>query len=276
MTRTADAIASGAMRLSRARVLAAAAALPRIERRRPRGIVVWTTHHDALLGLASDAVLADAWNLRCFHVWRRRNLLGILPCGHQPPTVIRWTAAMIRALGSMTDVAFAKRYGMSKASASLKRTSLNIQRARHPQTVVWTPAMVRLLGRHLDQEVARRLGLCTGTVSAKRRALGIARVVATKADWTTRHIRRLLGTASDGDIARRLGVTVETVRIRRTQAGIPPFAPLQWTPAIIARMGTVPDRVLAAEMGATPSAVAWQRRRLGIRTWDPRYHPRHR
>lgn len=258
--------------LTRERILALAAALPLLERRGSRRLVVWTSEHDALLGMVSDEVLAAEWNLLGDQVWRRRNLLRILPYGNHPPTTIHWTAGMIRELGSMTDKAFAARHGMAKATASLKRTSMGIRRGRHPQTVEWTPKMIRLLGNYSDQEVARRLGLHEKTISGKRRDLGIPKKIPTKVEWDRPSIRRLLGAAPDTEIASRLGVNMETVRIRRNQAGIAPFAPLQWTPDIIARMGTVPDRVLAEEMGATPSTVTWQRNRRGIRPWDTRSH----
>lgn len=71
-------------------------------------------------------------------------------------------------------------------------------------------------------------------------------------------------------IAEKLGVVQDTVRIRRTAAGIPPYRTITWTAKVIARLGTVPDRVIAEEIGATTSAVAWQRNQRGIRTWDTR------
>jgi hypothetical protein len=261
------------MRRTARQTLAAAAALPPLERYGPRRRVRWTQAHEDLLGGASDEALADVWNIFSDQVWRRRNQLRRLPYGTTTATAIRWTRAMIRELGVLTDKAFAQRHGMAKASAALKRTSMGIPQAPHPSRCRWTPAMVALLGRHTDLELMQRFGMVAGTIRAKREELGIPCFRKTKIDWTSARVRRLMGRLSDIAVARRLGVNSETVRLRRTEAGIPPHVQAAWTPDAWRRLGTVPDSVIAAEVGLTRSAVSWNRRRLGIPAWDTRPHP---
>lgn len=77
-------------------------------------------------------------------------------------------------------------------------------------------------------------------------------------------VRTLLGSAADGQVTIQLGVGSEAVRKHRTAAGIPAYSLARWTSAVIMRMGSVPDRVIADEIGVDRSAVAWQRQQRGI------------
>jgi DNA-binding CsgD family transcriptional regulator len=256
--------------MTRSSVLDRAAALPVLKRHGPRDVVVWTPDHESLLGTASDRELADFWGVEDSAVYHRRRLLAIPAFGNrgrpQP-----WTPAMIATLRDHHDRDIAKRFGITAASVAIKRRELRIEKELpHHLATTWTPAMLQELGKRLDGELAHEFGLSIKTVSAKRRELGIPRLRPTKIDWEATAVRKLLGSASDGRIADILDVAVETVRIKRTEAGIAPYQVDHWTPAVIARMGTVPDRVVAEEIGVDPAAVAWQRRQRGIRRWDGR------
>lgn len=266
------------MRHRLAQALAAAHALPPIRRRSVGGVrqrlwFVWTPAHEALLGLAYDTRLGEAWRIPTSAVNRQRNRRGILPYGTSPATCIRWTAAMLRDLGRLTDRAFKARHHVSTGVIAVKRAALGIARARSPRTVRWTPRMLRWLGRRDDQVVAARLGLAPGTVRRARRDRGIPPARREAIPWSSPSIRRLLGSAPDPVIARRLGVNAKHLQIRRTELGIPPFRISSRVAAVAARLGTVPDRILAEELGLTIPAIRYYRQRLGIPPWDPRQRP---
>ena len=175
---------------------------------------------------------------------------------------------MIAALRDHHDRAIVKRFHVNASSVAIKRRELGMpKRLPHHLAATWTPAMLKQLGTRLDGDLAKEFGLSARTVSAKRQELGIPRLRPTKLDWASAKVLKLLGSAPDSRIARVLGVTTDTVRVKRTAAGIPPFFIDRWTPEIVARMGTVPDRVIAYELGVDNAAVAWQRRQRRIRRW---------
>lgn len=70
-----------------------------------------------------------------------------------------------------------------------------------------------------------------------------------RAPWLRRY-RHLLGRLSDGQIARKVGVTSTAVGNMRRRLGIPAaggyILGYDWPERIIRRLGTVPDRELAA------------------------------
>lgn len=261
------------MSRSRTRILEQAGALPSLTWRPigtgKRSHVCWTPAHEAFLGLAPDARLADLWNVPESSVFMRRRRLAIPPCGTSSG-VISWTAEMLRDLERMTNHQLAKKHGISAITAALKRRERNLAPATRWNTIPWTAAMRRALGTQTDKELARRFGLQPATVAQKRASLGIPKVVVTKVDWQAPAVQSLLGSSPDNVIAERLGVNPETVRLKRSALGIPRFLHDPWTPAVIARMGREPDRTIAESIGVTTSAVAWQRKQRSIPTWDTR------
>ncbi|MBA3936009.1 MAG: hypothetical protein H0X38_00975 [Planctomycetes bacterium] len=260
--------------ISRARhILGQAGALPSL-RWKPvgtgkRSLVDWTPQHDAFLGLATDATLAELWDVPTSSVYYRRRRLA-LPARVDTGLPTTWTTAMLRDLERLTNRQIAAKYRIGGVTVAHKRRERKVAPATRWNTVQWTAAMLRALGTRPDNDIATTYDLQPATVRAKRKALGIAKVIRTKVDWLSAAVIRQLGTIPDDVLAERLGVNQETVRIRRTAAGRAPYRAFAWTPDIIARLGTVPDRVIAEEIGATTSTVAWQRNQRGITTWDTR------
>lgn len=234
-----------------------------------RSLVEWTPQHDAFLGLASDATLAELWDVPIASVYHRRRKLA-LPARADTGLPITWTTAMLRDLERLTNRQLAVKYHIGAITVAHKRRERNVAPATRWNTVRWTAAMLRALGTRPDKDIATMYGLQPATVRAKRKALGIAKVIRTKVDWQSAAVLRQLGTLPDDVLAERLGVNPETVRIQRTAAGIAPYRAFAWSPDIVARLGTVPDRIIAEEIGATTSTVAWQRNQRGIRRWDTR------
>jgi hypothetical protein len=230
-----------------------------------RSLVAWTPQHDAFLGLATDAALAELWDIPTSSVYHRRRRLA-LPARVDTGVPITWTTAMLRDLERLTNRQLAAKYRIAGVTVAHKRRERNVAPATRWNTVQWTAEMLRALGTRPDTDIATTYDLQPATVRAKRKALGIAKVIRTKVDWESTVVLRQLGTAADDVIAQRLGVDPETVRIRRTAAGIAPYRTFAWTPDVIARLGTVSDRVIAEEIGATSSTVAWQRKQRGIGT----------
>src|SRR5690348_7838460 len=80
----------------------------------------------------------------------------------------------------------------------------------------------------------------------------------------------------DQELARKLNRTLLAVRVKRQQLGIPlppsatPVRP--WSKAQVALLGTLPDAVLAREIGRTPTAVAVLRCRRHVPPFGPRPH----
>jgi len=154
----------------------------------------------------------------------------------------------------------------------------------------WAKEELSLLGRLHDTEVARRLGIGRRFVWAKRRALGIPAKTEKEigARWTPSRLARL-GKVPDRELAAEMGLTPAAVAGFRQRRGIArhPSWPASrsrgrdgraarqpWTPELIRRLGTVPDAVIAKEMGLTRAAVAAHRTRLGILPCHPPASPR--
>jgi len=73
---------------------------------------------------------------------------------------------------------------------------------------------------------------------------------------------------ADETLAREAGVTYRTVTRERRRRGIPPFRPhreaVEWTEAMLARLGKASDREVAAELGLGHRSVFRKRCVLGI------------
>ena len=170
-------------------ILEKAGALPRLPWK-PIGSgkrlhVVWTSKHDAYLGLASDAKLAELWDVPISSVYYRRRRLS-LPASGDPGLTVHWTAAMLRDLERLSNRRIAAKYRIGLNTVALKRRERNIAPATRWNTVQWTTAMIRELGARADNLIAKTYDLQPSTVSAKRKALGIPRLIHTKVDWRVR------------------------------------------------------------------------------------------
>jgi len=254
----------------------------------------WTPERDALLGTMPDARLARRLGLTPNAVFERRRARGIAPFA--PSAAERrkkWTKRRLARLGQVTDRELAEELGMTASSVVEKRMSLGIPsctgRPGRPRRH-WTKEELALLGRLHDTEVARRLGIGRRYVWAKRRELGIlARTEKEiEARWTPQRLARL-GKVPDRQLAAEMGITAAAVRGVRERRGIvrhrsKPAARTRgsggrparqpWTPERVRRLGTVPDDVIAKEMGLTTAAVSAYRTRLGILPCRPPSPPR--
>ena len=124
------------------------------------------------------SVEPDARQAGMYRAAVERNALGIPAFGH-----VQWTPEMLVALGTDSDAALAKRWGMSKASVVAKRKELGIACTSEQQggAFDWTPEAVALLGTASDAKVAEQLGLSRLTVYNARMARGIPAAGRSKA-----------------------------------------------------------------------------------------------
>ena len=88
--------------------------------------------------------------------------------------------------------------------------------------------------------------------------------MAKKASLSVSKLRRRLGNASYRSIAEEFDVSVNVVRAERNRLGIAAWQAVNWTPDKIAILGTMPDKVVAAQLGVTNSSVFSKRVSLGI------------
>ena len=232
------------------------------------------------LGAVPDRVIANEVSRHRSSVRQARVRLGISGYRAEP-----WlTDAVIDRLGQDSDAAIAADLSVSDDSVSRARRRLGIPaRDRGKRSTKqpfvrredsWlSPGVRKRLGTVPDRVIAEKAGITTRAVQKARSELGIEPWKKPARTWLTADIEARLGTVQDRVIAEEVGVTVNAVKTTRRNLGIkakgriphaePQFGP--WlTPELKARMGTVPDRVLAAEVGMCKGQVAVARRHFGI------------
>lgn len=237
------------------RDLGIAACFPTQSSGRRREDHFWTPQRDALLGTASDAVIARRLRVHHHRVRDRRYELGIPPACPVPRH--DWTD-VDPLLGREADAAIAARFGMHEETVRRRRLKLKIppSRPEHrkirrnralrrlldrptaeitevsssaavvlrqelgvsppPRRSRWTPSALRRLGRDDDEDIARDLGLSMHTVRQKRCSLGRRKRV-TRA-WTEEERALLAAITDDEEAARRLGRTVRAIRHHRARS----------------------------------------------------------
>jgi hypothetical protein len=141
-----------------------------------------------------------------------------------------------------------------------RRRRLGIPAANPRRRIDWQPVDPHL-GKHPDRVVAEHFGLRAQRVELRRRQLGIAphqndRATVLRDEGLKRLLRR-----PNSEIT---GVSKRTVWKMRKELRIPPPpADSPWTPEVLARLGEVPDEVLARDLGLQPETVRMKRCELG-------------
>lgn len=129
---------------------------------------VWTPKLEALLGTATDEVIAAQLQVTPAMVGHRRRRLGI-PSFRRTSSV--WTQVADALLGTASDSKVAAQLQIHPSSVKERRNKLGIP-AYNP-SFVWTPEKVALLGTELDPVIARKLGIGSTQVQKRRIKLGI-------------------------------------------------------------------------------------------------------
>jgi hypothetical protein len=102
-------------------------------------------------------------------VFDMRKMMGLSPTRKPRNLNYNWTTDKVALLGTVSDHALAKRWGLWAGLVRAKRVSLDIATFR-----VWDDAKVALLGKHTDIEVARMLGMAYQGVRSRRKDKKIA------------------------------------------------------------------------------------------------------
>jgi DNA-binding CsgD family transcriptional regulator len=238
--------------------------------------VEWSQKMIRRLGTASDAAVARKLRLHSSSVRYKRQLLGIPPFNpkrHPSSRSHNWTSQELALLGKRSDAEVAEKLGISKGTVAKTRTQLEIPSSRPRRRVYqWTEELLALLGKVTDRELARRSGFSVSSIQRKRYALGIrpggryGAVVPNPALVELLHEKSI-------EVRRRTGLSPTTIRVLRKKLGIE--RPRRWTPELVARLGSEPDRKIARELGIAETSVHKKRRRHGIppfqakRRWKP-------
>ena len=163
----------------------------------------------------------------------------------------------------------------NQAQTKLKRAS----------EIEWTEEIESLLGKVKDIEITKRFGIAPRSIVARRRRLGIqafsTKPKSPEPKWTKK-IDKLLGTRPDTGIAAQVGTTAFHIRKRRHALRVsaykvgalpeitsPKKERLTLTAAQEAKLGTIPDTILADRWGCTPGTVTRYRQRRGIPAFRP-------
>ncbi len=243
--------------------------------------VVWTDEMIASLGADSDRAVAEQLGVCKETVTRKRIVLGIAACNpppHSSPNRFRWTEKRKALLGTMTDRAAAKRFGIAASSVTIKRQQFGIE-AHNPKgpPIVWSDEMTERLGKESDTAIAHRHGMSPASAGKKRQELGIAAKPHAKLSVVrTPELNALLGLPSK-EVRARTGLSRPTIAKLRAEQGITAASEpeLRWTPQLVARLGRDTDKEIAQDVGLSKTRVGAIRSAMGIpavrqqRKWKP-------
>jgi len=136
-----------------------------------------------------------------------------------------WTDEMLSVIGTITDIDFERRFGVSNTSVYNKRKELNIPPLQVCNRIQWDD-YDHLLGTVSDTELAAMTGIDRSLVSRRRRKLNIPAFVPDNAiDWSI--VYPLLGKMTDSAVTKLTGVNTKMVTKKRNQLGIPAFTKLK-------------------------------------------------
>lgn len=169
-----------------------------------------------------------------------------------------WQARAVPMLGLRADVDIAKELGVTPRQVRYLRLALGKQPAHRQR---WSLPLLQKLGTVPDAVLAAELGLSESSIKRKRQQL--------EAPFERRGIppqaAPLLGKVPDMQVALMFGRSYETARRWRIAAQLPPVVVSRpWQAQELAKLGTMPDKVLARELARRTRDVRGKRERLGI------------
>jgi len=214
----------------------------------------WTLERDALLGTASDAVIARRLRVPHHRVRARRSKLGIPPAWPVPRH--DWSE-IDPLLGREADGAIGARFGIHGDSVRRRRLKLKIPPSRPERRTIRRNAALRHV---LEKPTAEITEVSSSATAVLRQQLGIP-APPRRSRWTPSALQRL-GRDADEAIARDLGLSPHTVRMKRCSLGKRKRVARPWTDQERAVLAAITDDVQAArELGRTVNAVRHQRAR---------------
>lgn len=191
------------------------------------------------LGKHSDFHLAARFNKSPVEVREMRESRKIAQVSDSfQRQAIDWTATKDKLLGTMPDIAVARRLQTSKHVVNYRRKQLGL--ARYERPPLPEPAFI-----------------------------------AHPHSWKARE-DALLGTDHDNVIAARLGVTISQARNRRWKLAIEAFRPsarIEWTDEMLGYLGVVSDPEFSHYYGISPLSTRLKRIALGVPTFTGHHSP---
>lgn len=170
----------------------------------------------------------------------------------------QWQEQAAPLLGRETDTEIARKLGVTPRQVGYLRSKLN-KKARCAAR--WDLATLKKLGAVPDAELAQELGISVSAVKKKRRAY--ERPCARRG--MPNEALQDLGKLTDMEVALKYGRTYDTARAWRVKAGLPPVVVVRrWTAQEVAKLGTMPDSLLARELARRVRSVRAKREHLGI------------
>lgn len=221
------------------------------------------------LGKRTDSELAREFKVSVNHVRKERRRRNIASSTH-----VEWTPKRLSMLGTMPDAEVARKLNLWTNTVFAKRVSLNIDPfnpSMEKSKFQWKAAHLKRLGKDSDGRIAKDLGISDSVVTAKRHSLGrpASRISVAKHPWTKQEIA-MLGKKPDTVVAAATGRGRRHVRAKRESLGIPPFQiqrSIQWTSAVVRKLGKVSDKELAESLGVYIGTVSLYRRQKGIKSF---------
>lgn len=261
----------------------------------------WTPENLGQLGQWSDTQLAQKWGIAKTQVRLKRISLGI-PSFGRPRNHVQvkkyhdyWTQEKLSLLGTKTDEALAKEWGVASSTVNRQRKQqgippykkgMNTNYQVDPQTreVSLTEEQTRDLGKFTDSFLSKKWRVPYWVIARVRERLGIPRCLDSKkaqiaqekraAFWTQEKID-LLGKLPHKELAQKWGVAPSTVSRRTKEYQKPYLCPGTnnisrrkatdfWTPEKLALLGQRSDRELAQAWGVHNGTVRRRRQLLAI------------
>lgn len=190
-----------------------------------RSRVRWRPRMLALLGTASDNVVAKRLGLTRQVVWWKRQQLGIR--SFAPPILaVVWPKAVLSGLGRRRDTDIARELGVRPATVLKKREQLGIPPLRTERPIVRTERLKDLLVLP-SHVLVREHGLSATVIRKLRREYGVRDPERPSDRWTPEVLARL-GREPDTVIARKLGMATSSVLSKRRRLGIPALPDARW------------------------------------------------
>lgn len=171
----------------------------------------------------------------------------------------QWVEKALPRLGKETDTAIAVDLGVTARQVGYLRAQVNKQPACRAR---WQAVPItKSLGVVPDKELAEKLGVSVSAVKRRRQE----RELKFERKGMPPEAKEVLGKIPDMEVALRFGRSYDTARNWRIAHQLPAvIIKRSWTSAEIAKLGTMPDTVLARELVRRPRAVTLKREQLGI------------
>lgn len=240
----------------------------------------WDNQNDKLLGHYADVDVAKITGCNLAFIRKRRKSLGLRP-GKQRLGQ-EWQQSELDMLGVYTDSYISRQTGRPISAISSKRRSLGLPSGKQGRVVneAYSPEQIDMMGTKSDEDLGRLWGVKPDTITKYRQRLGIPRFRVEQ--LITEQIEEAMRQGySNPEIHEMFPeVSESTIILQRRKRNLSRTIPgRRWSQEEIDALGTVPDRVIADNLGISAATVRSKRTSLGIPTFvdeNNEFRRRHR